>query len=251
VRPEGEADDVAMQRSRRQQLANDPEARVMVFVDGQYLYKECGRVFHHPHCHPHVLAAELAGPRKLVGTRFYTGLHDPRKNPDGHAALSRRLQAMQANSVTYQTRTLQYVWEWGPSLEVRRRLPRAGPSEDPRTVEIAPYERAMEKGVDLFLALDAIDLAMTGKYDVAIIVSLDMDLTELPPMLRRFVRYVGLPDVRVEAAVIKRPSPRRPTRPPRRVLPNFDYTHPITEDMFQRAIDLVDYTKPAHEDRDV
>jgi hypothetical protein len=152
---------------------------------------------------------------------------------------------MQRNGVTYQTRTLQYVWEWGPSLEVRRRLPPPGRGEDPRTVEISPFERPMEKGIDLFLALDAIDLALTGKYDVAIIVSLDMDLTELPPMLRRFVRYMGLPDVRVEAAVVERPSPRRPARPPRRILPNFDYTHQITGELFQRAIDLTDYTHPA------
>lgn len=154
---------------------------------------------------------------------------------------------MQRNSVTYQTRTLKYVWEWGPSLEVRRGLPPAGPGESPRTVEIAPYERPMEKGIDLFLALDAIDLAMTGKYDVAIVVTNDADLTELPPMLRRFVRYVELPEVRVEAALVQRPSPRRPQRPPRRILANFDFTHQVTEEMFQRAIDRTDYTTaPPH-----
>lgn len=227
--------------SRRKTLAADPAARVMVFVDGQYLYKECGRVFHHPLCHPHILAAELAGKRQLVGTRFYTGLHDPRKYPDLHGSMERRLQAMHRNGVTYQTRTLQYVWEWGPDLATRRSLPPARRGEAPRTVAIEPYERAMEKGIDLFLALDAIDLAMTQKYDVAIIVSLDMDLTELPHMLRRFVGYMGIPEVRIEAAVVQRGGRRRPHRTPRRILPKFDYTHQITYEMFQRAIDRTDY----------
>jgi len=230
---------------RRDALALDPQARVMVFIDGQYLYKECARVFHHPLCHPHLLAAELTGRRQFVGTRFYTGLHDPRKNPDLHAALERRLQAMQRKGVTYQTRTLQYVWDWGPGLEDLRSLPPARPGVAPREIVIGPYERAMEKGIDLFLALDAIDLALTDKYDVAIIVSLDMDLTELPPMLRRFVRYLGMPEVRVEAAVIARPGRRRPQRTPVRILPNFDFTHQITRDMFERCIDKTDYTRPS------
>jgi uncharacterized LabA/DUF88 family protein len=226
---------------RRLALGIDPAARVMVFVDGQYLYKECANVFHHPHCHPDLLAAELAGRRKLVGTRFYTGLHDPRKNSEGHATMERRLHAMQERGVTYQTRTLQYVWDWGPPIDVRRQLPPAGPHRAKRTVDIISYERPMEKGVDLYLALDAIDLALNDKFDVAIVVSLDRDLTELPPMLRRFVRFVGLPDVRIEAAVVAKGETR--PRPWLRVLPNFDYTHQITREIFQRCIDKSDYTQ--------
>lgn len=37
-------------------LANDPNAKVLVFVDGQNLYKTCQQLFGHPLCHPHLLA---------------------------------------------------------------------------------------------------------------------------------------------------------------------------------------------------
>jgi hypothetical protein len=46
-------------------LATDPTAKVLVFIDGQNLYKACRSLFGHPLCHPHLLAQHLAGP----GTR--------------------------------------------------------------------------------------------------------------------------------------------------------------------------------------
>lgn len=242
--PKPTAEEREQQRyERRLALADDPNARVMVFFDGQYFYKECRRAFGWSQAHPDVIARELAGPRKLVGTRFYTGLHDPRKNPAGHAAMERRLRAMGQRGVDYQIRTLKYVWEWGPGLEEKRRLPAAGPKEAPRQVEIVPYERPVEKGIDLFLSLDALDLGLLNKYDVAIIVSLDADLTELPPMLRGMVRRAGLPEIRIEAGVIQRPSPKRPKRV-LRVLPRFDHTHQITQEMFDKAVDRTNYSQP-------
>lgn len=230
--------------ARRIQLRDDSHARVMVFVDGQYLYKESRRAFRHGLCHPDVLARHLAGNRQLVGVRFYTGLHDPRKYPAQHAALERRLQTMQRRGVDFHTRTLNYVWDWGPSLEVKRQLPKAGPREAPRQVEIASYERPMEKGIDLFLALDAIDLGLMDKYDVAIVISGDRDLSEMPSMLRQMVRRIRLPEIRVEAAVVARVTTRRPRRGPI-VLPGYDYTHQIDEELFERAKDLTDYRTPA------
>lgn len=44
-------------------LASEPTARVMVFIDGQNLYKSCQKHFGHPLCHPRLLADHLAGPR--------------------------------------------------------------------------------------------------------------------------------------------------------------------------------------------
>jgi hypothetical protein len=157
--------------------------------------------------------------------------------------MERRLHAMALRGIDYQIRTLKYVWDWGPSFEEKKRLPPAGPMQVPRQVEIVSYERPLEKGIDLFLSLDALDLALMHKYDVAIIVSLDSDLTELPPMLRSMVRRAGLPEVRVEAAVVQRISPKRP-KPVVRVLPRFDHTHQITQEIFDKAIDRTDYGKP-------
>lgn len=153
---------------------------------------------------------------------------------------------MQRRGVDFQTRTLQYVWDWGPRLAERRRLPKAGPTVPPRTLEIAPYERPVEKGIDMFLALDAIDLALMEKFDVGIVVSLDRDIAEVPPMLRQMVRRLRRPEIRVEAAVLEHPSRRRPRAGPT-VLPGYDYTHQITEEMFRRAIDTTDYRVPAGE----
>src|SRR5260221_14562942 len=44
-------------------LATDPPAKVLVFIDGQNLYKTCRSLFGHSLCHPHLLARHLAGPR--------------------------------------------------------------------------------------------------------------------------------------------------------------------------------------------
>jgi len=64
---------------RIDELATDPEARVMVFVDGQNLYNTCRRTFGHALCNPHLLAEHLAGPRTRhrVACRFYTGRPNP------------------------------------------------------------------------------------------------------------------------------------------------------------------------------
>jgi len=98
----------------------------------------------------------------------------------------------------------------------------------------------------MFLALDAIDLALMEKFDVGIVVSLDRDIAEVPPMLRQMVRRLRRPEIRVEAAVLEHPSRRRPRAGPT-VLPGYDYTHQITEEMFRRAIDTTDYRVPAGE----
>jgi hypothetical protein len=147
---------------------------------------------------------------------------------------------MNLRGIDYQIRTLKYVWDWGPSFAEKKRLPPPGPKQAPREVEIVSYERPLEKGIDLFLSLDALDLALMNKYDVAIIVSLDSDLTELPPMLRRMVRRAHLPEVRVEAAVVQRISPKRP-KAVVRILPGFDHTHQITQEIFDKAADRTDY----------
>jgi len=76
---------------RIDELATDPDARVMVFVDGQNLYNTCRRTFGHPLCHPHPLAQYLAGARtnNPVACRFYTGRPNP--NVPGEASKARNL----------------------------------------------------------------------------------------------------------------------------------------------------------------
>jgi hypothetical protein len=75
-------------------LATDSTAKVLVFIDGQNLYKTCRSLFGHPLCHPHLLAQHLAGPTTHVECRFYTGRPNPNTDPNGVSNLDRRLAIM-------------------------------------------------------------------------------------------------------------------------------------------------------------
>lgn len=216
-------------------LASAADARVMVFVDGQNLYKRCRELFGHPLCHPHLLAQHLAGPRTVnwVACRFYTGRPNP--NVPGESPktrnLDRRLGAMRSAGVTVVTRELRYHWTWGH----RDPLPAPREGAMPVTVEMRPWQRPQEKGVDLKLGLDAVEFALSGLYDVGIIVSLDRDMAEIPRSIRGLSRHMSTP-VRLEAAVPVG-NRRAPT-----VLQGFDFTHQITEAIFERIRDDTDYT---------
>lgn len=82
-------------------LATDPNAKVLVFIDGQNLYKTCASLFQHPLCHPHLLAEVLAGPRTKFSCRFYTGRPNPNVDPTGARNLDRRLNVMRQHGVTF------------------------------------------------------------------------------------------------------------------------------------------------------
>lgn len=218
------------------QLATDQDARVMVFVDGQNLYNSCRRTFGHPHCHPHLLAEHLAGPRarNRVACRFYTGRPNPNIPHETRRArnLDRRLNAMSRVGVTIVKRPLRYHWDWGHQED----LPAPGPGVAAQEVTMTPWQRPQEKGIDLAIGLDVVEFALTDLLDVAVIVSLDRDLAEIPRALRNLNRLVGRP-VRLEAAVAVPeglPNPKR--------LEGFHFTHQITPAVFARLRDDTDYT---------
>ncbi len=75
---------------------------------------------------------------------------------------------------------------------------------------------------------------------MAIIVSLDRDLFEIPLALQNLGNLVPKP-VRLEAAV---PVPEGQKWP--KVLPRFSYTHQITRSMFEKVRDDTSYTVPEH-----
>lgn len=216
-------------------LAQDPDARVMVFVDGQNLYKLCRELFGHPLCHPHLLALELAGTRtkNRVACRFYTGRPNPNFSGEEVKArnLDRRLQVMRDAGVTVVTRPLRYHWDWGH----RTRLPKPGPAASPQQVTLSPWRRPQEKGIDVCIALDVIEFALTDKLDVAIVVSLDRDLHEIPQAVRNLSGLKARP-VRLEAAVPVPDGQRHP-----KTLPGFHWTHQISSALFHSVRDDTDY----------
>jgi uncharacterized LabA/DUF88 family protein len=217
-------------------LASDPNTRVMVFVDGQNLYQGCKKLFGNPHCHPHLLAQYLAGVRNVnpVQCRFYTGRPNPNiaGEKDKTRNLDRRLHGIRASGVTVVTRELRYHWDWGH----KQPLPRAAPGLPPETVILRPWQRPQEKGIDLALALDVVEFVLTGKCDVAVVVSLDRDLTEIPTAVHNLKHLCNRP-IRLEAAV-----PTDGKRP--KTLTGFHFTHQITAAVFQRIVDTSDYTAP-------
>lgn len=204
----------------------------MVFLDGQNLYKSCSEHFGNPHCHPLLLARVLAGNRRLVGVRYYSGLHSPRVNKELNARLQRRHALMRRTGVTVVERELRYRWEWGFR---QHDLPDAfGHQGEKRTIEVTPYQRAREKGIDVALALDVIDLAQNDHMDVAIIFSSDTDLCEVARVVHDVTRKTKR--VSVEAAVW------RGNKRMANLLKHYDYTHNLTRDEFDQTSDSFDYT---------
>jgi hypothetical protein len=169
-----------------------------------------------------------------VACRFYTGRPNPhiRGEAEKTRNLDRRLHAMRQTGVTVVSRPLRYHWEWGH----RQSLPEPRRGLAGRRVTLYPWRRPREKGIDLVMALDLIEFVLTDKCDVAIVVSLDRDLHEIPLALRKLRPLIGRP-VRLEAAVPVPDGLRYP-----KTLTGFHYTHQITSAVFSRIRDDTDYT---------
>jgi hypothetical protein len=106
----------------------------------------------------------------LVGVRVYRGQPNPIFQPDSAAANDRQVRAwITANEVSVVRRQLRYPKGW-------------------------PHVPALEKGIDVALAVDFVALAMKMEYDVGILFSSDSDLL---PALEAVVR---LKLARVEVA---------------------------------------------------
>lgn len=225
-----------MSRANTRHLQTEPDARVMVFIDGQNLYKRCKALYGHPLCHPNLLAEHLAGARtqNRVACRFYTGVPSPNEPGEKwkRRNIDRRLAGMRRVGVTVITRPLRYHDASG----IQDHLPRPIRGEAPRTAQVAPWRRPQEKGIDLLIGLDVVEFALTDKFDVAIVVSFDRDMHEIPGALRNLRGLIDRP-IRIEAAVPVKPGRGRPI-----ILNAFDYTHQITQETFDVIADRTDYT---------
>jgi len=133
--------------------------RAVVFVDYQNMYRGARRAFgweshpgHFGNFKPIGLARVLTqgADRNLEQVRVYTGVPTPEKDRRGNQITQRRLAA----------------WV----------------SDNPKCVEIFPRplsyppREGREKGVDVELAIDIVEMALDDKYDIAIIASADTDL---------------------------------------------------------------------------
>lgn len=137
-------------------------ARVVVYIDYENTYRGAKESFHSwtdgyvaGHFHPGKLGELIVDrskfPRELVQVRVYRGQADPDKQPGSHAAAERQFAK----------------WQEDPKVRIKRR---------PLNYRGWPAEKPREKGIDVQLAIDFIEGALKGYYDVGVLVSRDTDL---------------------------------------------------------------------------
>jgi uncharacterized LabA/DUF88 family protein len=146
--------------------------RVHAYVDGQNLFHAARAVFgaSYPDFDPRCLADRicLAQGWELARVRFYSGVPDPAESPQWSRFWDAKLKAMRDRGVSVFTRPLAY----------RRGHDESG---DSRPV-------AVEKGIDIRIAIDVVRDALDRACDVALIFSQDADLAEVAAEVRRISR---------------------------------------------------------------
>ncbi len=219
-------------------MSAQPAARVMVFIDGQNLFKGVHRRFK-TRLHPILLAEALAGDdRELVGTFYYSGIHDPDVDQKMYELVSRRHDLMERTGVEVHERTLRYHWEWSVD---RDDVPPPWYDDAPKkaTATVRKKRKAREKGVDVALALDAVSAVLGDRCDVAVIVSRDRDLMEVADQVRQ---QCSAKLVRVEVSYVS--ERRGDEKPLAGALSSYDAFHEIDEAVVDVARDNFNYSRP-------
>jgi uncharacterized LabA/DUF88 family protein len=203
--------------------------RTIVFIDYENTYWAARHAFHSGargsgrlgHVDPIPLARLITGmapsSRILSEVRVYRGMPSPLLDPIGYRAWRAQTSQWEKSGALVVSRVLRYPIGWPKSL---------------------PGERPQEKGIDVALALDVIDLAHRGAYDVAVVVSIDSDLLPAIEMLQHMRATTGRP--RVEVAAWNAPSgysPRLKTRGTN------VWCHWLHEADYRQVQDLTDYSR--------
>ncbi len=207
--------------------------RVGVFIDGQNITIGARQAFGgNGNMHPLLLARALAGADDLVEVRYATGIPDAAVDPERAASERRRHELITQSGVTMLERTLRYRSVW----EIKDRdLPHPrGREGEVRQARVKAYKRGQEKGVDVWLALDALCMCSNSHIDVAIIASADTDMDMIPSYLRELP---GQEQTQVLAAKVVRDDVDVSNND------NYDGTILIDRGMFESAADEFDYTQ--------
>ena len=155
--------------------APDP-IRAVAFVDGQNLFHCAKAAFGHnyPNYDPLALARSVCARQgwHCQQVRFYTGVPDAADNAFWNHFWIAECAQMGREGVHVFTRPLRY-------RNQKVALP------DGRTLT---FLVGAEKGIDVRLALDVIQLAQQNQYDVALLFCSDQDLSEVAEEIRLIAR---------------------------------------------------------------
>lgn len=159
-------------------MASEPAIkRTIAFIDGQNLFHNVRTVFGYtfPNYDVQKLAEAVCVSRgwKLTRVQFYTGVPSPTDNAFWHGFWANKLSMMGRRGVAVYSRPLVYR---NKTIQV--------PGFGPYT-----FLAGEEKGIDVRLALDALDAAHQQHCDVALIFSQDQDLSELAALIRQVARF--------------------------------------------------------------
>jgi uncharacterized LabA/DUF88 family protein len=197
--------------------------RTIAFVDGQNLYRNVLNTFccTHPNYNVEKLANAVCAARgwQLDQVNFYTGVPSVADNPRWNAFWTKKLAAIGRSPKTkvysrplvYRNKTIQ-VPGFGPHTALS----------------------GEEKGIDVRLALDVLDAAHRGEFDVALIFSQDQDLSELADIIRR---VADLQNRWIKIAIA---FPYSPTAPNKRGIDHTDWRQ-IDQATYDACIDPRDY----------
>lgn len=153
--------------------------RAVAFFDGQNLFHAAKRAFGetYPSYDPLVLAQTVCASQGWVlgQTRFYTGIPRAADNAKWHAFWTKKLAVMGTRKVVTFSRSLRYRDQAILLADGTATTAKVG----------------QEKGIDVRIALDVVQLALDGSYDVALIFSQDQDLSEAVREVKNVSRVLG------------------------------------------------------------
>jgi uncharacterized LabA/DUF88 family protein len=203
-------------------LQEPPLKRATVFVDGQNLFHAAKDAF--GYIYPNYDVCALAGAISqkqnwnLSQVKFYTGIPDASDNPFWNSFWMAKLAQMGRKHVSIFARLLRY-------RNQTVKLPNGMAS----TILVG-----QEKGIDVRLALDVVRLANQKKFDVALILSQDQDLSEVADEIRLISKY-QMRWIKIACAF-----PTSPTRTNKRGINGTEWI-PIDRNLYDSCIDPRDY----------
>ncbi|MGH9381111.1 MAG: NYN domain-containing protein [Thermoanaerobaculia bacterium] len=202
---------------------SEPETkRAIAFIDGQNLFHAAREAFGYsfPNYDPLRLAQEVCAGQgwQLAQVRFYTGVPDAQDNSFWNHFWTEKVAVLGTRKVFTYARLLRYQTQTVTLSDGRQHS----------------YRTAYEKGIDVRIALDVVNLALEDAYDVGLIFSQDQDLNEVAQELRRIAhqqrRWIKLASA----------FPVSPTSRNRRGIDRTDWIR-VDKATYDRCIDPLDY----------